>query len=175
MPVVDVKVGSVVPERAAEGVERSRHMEDELREQNERFSAAVENMSHGLCMFDADERMIICNGNYINIFCLDAKLIRPGIRFIDILRHSVDIGIASQSADELYAIRKPYIDQAKPSTYEETLSDGRIVNISHRAAGSGRLGLDLRGHHRAAPRRAGARRSSTAASTPRSPTCRKAC
>ncbi|TPN01539.1 EAL domain-containing protein [Mesorhizobium sp. B2-1-3A] len=132
MPVVDVKNGSVVPERAAEGMERSRRMEDELREQNERFSAAVENMSHGLCMFDADERMIICNGNYLNIFRLDAKLIRPGIRFIDILRHSADIGIASQTADELYAIRKPYIDQAKPSTYEETLSDDRIVSISHR-------------------------------------------
>ncbi|OBQ60081.1 putative bifunctional diguanylate cyclase/phosphodiesterase [Mesorhizobium erdmanii] len=132
MPVVDVKDGSVVPERVAEGVERSRRMEDELREQNERFSAAVENMSHGLCMFDADERMIICNGNYLKIFCLDAKLIRPGIHFIDILRHSADIGIASQSADELYAIRKPYIDQAKASTYEETLSDGRIISISHR-------------------------------------------
>ncbi|BCG74375.1 diguanylate cyclase [Mesorhizobium sp. 113-1-2] len=132
MPVVDVKDGSIVPERAPEGVERPRRMEDELREQNERFSAAVENMSHGLCMFDADERMIICNGNYIKLFCLDAKLVRPGIHFIDILRHSVDIGIASQSADELYSIRKPYIDQAKPSTYEETLSDGRIINISHR-------------------------------------------
>ncbi|TSE12958.1 EAL domain-containing protein [Mesorhizobium intechi] len=132
MPVVDVKDGSIVPERPAEGVERPRRMDDELREQNERFSAAVENMSHGLCMFDADERMIICNGNYINIFRLDAKLVRPGIRFIDILRHSVDIGVASQSAGELYAIRKPYIDQAKPSTYEETLSDGRIINISHR-------------------------------------------
>lgn len=132
MPVADAKDGSVVPEREAEGMDRSRHMEDELREQNERFSAAVENMSHGLCMFDADERMIICNGHYINIFCLDAKVVRPGIHFIDILRHSVDIGIASQSADELYAIRKPYIDQARPSTYEETLSDGRIINISHR-------------------------------------------
>ncbi|MER8633613.1 EAL domain-containing protein [Mesorhizobium opportunistum] len=137
MPVVDVKDGSIVPERAAEGMERSRRMEDELREQNERFSAAVENMSHGLCMFDADERMIICNGNYIDIFCLDAKVVRPGIRFIDILRHSVDIGIASQSANELYAIRKPYIDQAKPSTYEEALADGRIIRISHRPLASG--------------------------------------
>ncbi|MCA0032033.1 putative bifunctional diguanylate cyclase/phosphodiesterase [Mesorhizobium sp. B263B2A] len=137
MPVVDVKDGSIVPERAAEGMERSRRMEDELREQNERFSAAVENMSHGLCMFDADERMIICNGNYIDIFCLDAKVVRPGISFIDILRHSVDIGIASQSANELYAIRKPYIDQAKPSTYEEALADGRIIRISHRPLASG--------------------------------------
>lgn len=132
MPVADAKDGSTIPKREAEGMDRSRHMEDELREQNQRFSAAVENMSHGLCMFDADERMIICNGNYLNIFCLDARVIRPGIRFLDILRHSVDIGIASQTADELYGIRKPYIDQAKPSTYEETLSDGRIVSISHR-------------------------------------------
>ncbi|SDA64950.1 putative bifunctional diguanylate cyclase/phosphodiesterase [Mesorhizobium qingshengii] len=137
MPVVDAKDGSAVPKRGAEGVDRSRHMEDELREQNERFSAAVENMSHGLCMFDADERMIICNRNYLDIFCLDASVIRPGIRFLDILRHSADIGIASQSADELYAIRKPYIDQARPSTYEETLSDGRIINISHRPLASG--------------------------------------
>lgn len=137
MPVVDAKDGSVVPERVAGGVERSRRMEDELREQNERFSAAVENMSHGLCMFDADERMIICNRNYLDIFCLDASVMRPGIRFLDILRHSVDIGIASQGADELYAIRKPYIDQARPSTYEETLSDGRIINISHRPLASG--------------------------------------
>ncbi|WP_352696948.1 EAL domain-containing protein [Mesorhizobium sp. M0152] len=132
MPVADDKGSSFVPGRDAEGVERSQRMEDELRAQNERFAAAVENMSHGLCMFDADERMIICNGNYINLFRLDAKVMQPGIRFIDILRHSVDIGVASQSADELHAIRKPYIDQAKPSTYEETLSDGRIISISHR-------------------------------------------
>ncbi|MBN9221176.1 MAG: EAL domain-containing protein [Mesorhizobium sp.] len=132
MPVVDVKHGSLIPKRVAEGVERSRHMERELRAQNERFSAAVENMSHGLCMFDADERMIICNRNYVDIFRLDARVMKPGIRFLDILRHSVDIGIASQSADELYAIRKPYIDGAKASTYEEVLSDGRIIIISHR-------------------------------------------
>ena len=137
MPVADAKDGSTVPEPGAEGMDRPRSIEDELREQNERFSAAVENMSHGLCMFDADERMIICNVNYINIFCLDPKVMRPGIRFLDILRHSVDIGIASQSAEELYAIRKPYIDQAKASTYEETLSDGRIINISHRPLASG--------------------------------------
>lgn len=137
MPVAGIKAGSSVRRRRAKGVGQPQPIEDELREQNERFSAAVENMSHGLCMFDADERMIICNRNYISIFRLDAEVVRPGIRFFDILQHSVDIGIASQSAEQLYAIRKPYIDQAKPSTYEETLADGRIVNISHRPLASG--------------------------------------
>ncbi|MCV3210364.1 EAL domain-containing protein [Mesorhizobium sp. YC-39] len=137
MPVAHAKAGSPARRRGAGGFGPKRRVDDELREQNERFSAAVENMSHGLCMFDADERMIICNGNYLSIFCLDAEIVRPGIRFFDILQHSVDIGVASQSAAELYAIRKPYIDQAKPSTYEETLSDGRIIDISHRPLASG--------------------------------------
>ncbi|TIX62787.1 MAG: EAL domain-containing protein, partial [Mesorhizobium sp.] len=53
------------------------------------------------------------------------------------LQHSVEIGVASHSAADLYAIRKPYIDGAKPSTYEETLSDGRIIDISHRPLASG--------------------------------------
>jgi len=137
MPVAHMKAASTARRRRAASVAPARRMADELRAQNERFSAAVENMSHGLCMFDADERMIICNRNYLDIFHLDAKLIRPGIAFFDILQHSVDIGVASQSAEELYAIRKPYIDGAKASTYEETLSDGRIIVISHRPLASG--------------------------------------
>ena len=137
MPVAPNKADSPVPGQEAEGVAAPRRIEDELRERNERFSAAVENMSHGLCMFDASERMIICNRNYISIFCLDADVVQPGIRFFDILQHSVDLGVALHSAADLYAIRKPYIDQAKPSTYEERLSDGRIINITHRPLAPG--------------------------------------
>ncbi|RWA73371.1 MAG: EAL domain-containing protein [Mesorhizobium sp.] len=137
MPVAHVKAGSAAGKRKAIGIGPARRIAEELRAQNERFSAAVENMSHGLCMFDAEERMIICNRNYIDLFRLDAKVMKPGIRFFDILQHSVDIGIASQTAEQLYAVRKPYIDGAKPSTYEETLADGRIIVISHRPLSSG--------------------------------------
>ena len=70
-------------------------------------------------------------------------LVKPGIAFFDILRHSADIGIASQSAEELYAIRKPYIDGAKASTYEETLSDGRIIVISHRPSALAALNMAM--------------------------------
>ncbi|WP_292121279.1 PAS-domain containing protein, partial [Mesorhizobium sp.] len=132
MPGVHVKTASTAGKRGTAAIGPARRIADELRAQNERFAAAVENMSHGLCMFDADERMIICNRNYIDLFRLDAKVVKPGIRYFDILQHSVDVGVASQSAEELHAIRKPYIDGARPSTYEEVLSDGRIIVISHR-------------------------------------------
>ncbi|RWL43249.1 MAG: EAL domain-containing protein [Mesorhizobium sp.] len=137
MPGVHVKTASNAGKRRTAAFGPARRIAEELRAQNERFAAAVENMSHGLCMFDADERMIICNRNYLDLFRLDAKVVKPGIRFFDILQHSVDVGVASQSAEELYAVRKPYIDGAGPSTYEETLADGRIIVISHRPLASG--------------------------------------
>jgi PAS domain-containing protein len=41
-----------------------REREAELQAQNMRFDAALKNMSHGLCMFDRHERLIVCNERY---------------------------------------------------------------------------------------------------------------
>src|SRR5579871_3799396 len=38
-----------------------RQRESELAHQNMRFAAAVENMSQGLCMYDRDQKLVICN------------------------------------------------------------------------------------------------------------------
>src|SRR5207302_4872473 len=40
----------------------------EMNDQNVRFDAALNNMSQGLCMFDAEQRLIVCNEQYIKIF-----------------------------------------------------------------------------------------------------------
>jgi PAS domain-containing protein len=38
--------------------------EEELRRQNEKLDAALDNMLQGLAMFDADQRLIVCNRRY---------------------------------------------------------------------------------------------------------------
>ena len=58
--------------------------EDTLRQQNLLFDAALNNMSQGLCMFDADQRLIVCNEQYVEIFDTDRKLIRPGVTLREI-------------------------------------------------------------------------------------------
>ncbi|MDO8361064.1 MAG: PAS-domain containing protein, partial [Devosia sp.] len=40
----------------------------ELERQNIRLDAAVNNISQGLCMFDAKERLVICNAPYARIY-----------------------------------------------------------------------------------------------------------
>jgi PAS domain-containing protein len=47
-----------------------RDRESELEAQNLRFDAALTNMPHGLCMFDRNERLIVCNERYTEMYGL---------------------------------------------------------------------------------------------------------
>src|SRR3954447_14532001 len=62
-----------------EDVTERHRMEHELRLQYERFDQAINNMSHGLSMFGPDERLIVCNAQYLKIYGLDPKVVKPGI------------------------------------------------------------------------------------------------
>src|SRR5262245_32975759 len=55
-----------VAERTADLRER----EHELQEQNLRFDAAINNMSQGLLLFDPNDRLVICNKRYIEMYGL---------------------------------------------------------------------------------------------------------
>jgi len=53
--------------------------EAQLREQNVLFDAALNNMSHGLCMFDVDGRLIVSNQRYAELFGLQPGSVKPGM------------------------------------------------------------------------------------------------
>jgi diguanylate cyclase (GGDEF)-like protein len=118
-------------------ITEQRRSEGELRRRNLHFDAAIANMSQGLCMFDANERMIVCNLNYPLMFGLSPEVVKPGVSLRDVLQHSVDINIASESVDELYRIRRKIIAAKQPATYCEALADGRIIDIWHRPMADG--------------------------------------
>ena len=48
---------------------------------NEHFHAALENMSQGLCMVDAGQRLIVCNQRFIEMFGLGPAPSRPARRY----------------------------------------------------------------------------------------------
>jgi diguanylate cyclase (GGDEF)-like protein len=118
-------------------ITEQRRSEDELRRRSLQFDAAIANMSQGLCMFDANEQMIVCNLNYPRIFGMSPDFVKPGISLMQALQHSVDIGIASDNVEELYRIRREIIAARRPTTYCETLADGRIIDIWHRPMADG--------------------------------------
>ncbi|MBG6154014.1 diguanylate cyclase (GGDEF)-like protein [Labrenzia sp. EL_159] len=75
--------------------------EAKLREQNVLFDAALNNMSHGLCMFDAKGKLIVSNQRYNELFELDQDAVKPGMTAaeiaavlkVDVVETDVPVGV----------------------------------------------------------------------------------
>ena len=48
-----------------------------LRLENQRMRGAINNMSQGLCMFDGNERLVVCNRRYMQMYNLSADIVTP--------------------------------------------------------------------------------------------------
>jgi diguanylate cyclase (GGDEF)-like protein len=59
--------------------------EADLRLQNQRFDAALNNMSQGLALFDSEARLVVCNARYHSMLQLPAGFARPGLPLRDIV------------------------------------------------------------------------------------------
>ena len=60
--------------------------EQELNERNRRFDLAISTMAQGLCMLDAQLRVIDCNDRYRHLFSLPAHIARPGASLWDMVQ-----------------------------------------------------------------------------------------
>jgi diguanylate cyclase (GGDEF)-like protein/PAS domain S-box-containing protein len=99
----------------------------------ERFDTALNNMSHGLCFFDEDQRLIVCNRQYLELYDLDPEVVRPGMRLNDIVDLRYWVGSAPKMSKQEYLVWRnsaPVIAQQSDTTVE--LTNGRIVRIRHR-------------------------------------------
>jgi methyl-accepting chemotaxis protein len=73
------------------------------RKQNARLVAALNNMSEGLCMFDASTRLILCNERYIEMYGLPPDLVTPGVSLRELLEHRIRAGAFTGDPDDYIA------------------------------------------------------------------------
>ncbi len=120
-------------------ISRLKKQEWSLRETNLLLDAALENMSQGLCLFDAQGRLEVFNRRYLEIFRLPADRVKPGIAFREVLEVSIANGNhPKKSVDEVLAeLEQRRRDNAKgPHLYE--FSDGRVVSSLYSPTADGR-------------------------------------
>jgi methyl-accepting chemotaxis protein len=101
---------------------------------NLRFNTALENLTHGLCMFDDDKRLVVWNERYANLYRLPPELLKVGARHEDIIGHRVTHGIlkgetsAGAVDKKLGALEK--MSQNKISSRMDELADGRLIRVT---------------------------------------------
>jgi diguanylate cyclase (GGDEF)-like protein/PAS domain S-box-containing protein len=121
-----------------EDVTERHRMEHELRLQYERFDQAVNHMSHGLCMFGPDERLIACNAQHHQMYGLDPEVIKPGATLREVVAHWIAVGNApGMSVEEFYEKRKEAVTGITPSTMRLQLKDGRVIEQTSRPTPDG--------------------------------------
>ena len=83
--------------RALAEVELERQRD--VSEQSMRLKVALENMSHGLCMFDGDHRLIVCNQKYADVYGLSREQVRPGSHIKSIFEHQAALIMDGDAGD----------------------------------------------------------------------------
>ncbi|MGC2779527.1 MAG: EAL domain-containing protein [Bradyrhizobium sp.] len=95
--------------------------------EKERLDKAVNNMTQGLLMFDASERLVIGNQRYIDMYGLSVDVVKPGCSFRDLIAHRKASGsLAGDDREYAEAILRDV--GRKKSQIIET-PDGRSIQI----------------------------------------------
>ncbi|ARQ58840.1 UNVERIFIED_ORG: diguanylate cyclase (GGDEF)-like protein/PAS domain S-box-containing protein [Rhizobium etli] len=68
---------------------------DRIKEVTHNLDVALQNMGQGICLFDGDERLVLCNKRYLEIFRFPEGSVRPGMGY----RQMVEIGYAANTED----------------------------------------------------------------------------
>jgi diguanylate cyclase (GGDEF)-like protein/PAS domain S-box-containing protein len=109
-----------------------RERETELQAQNLRFDAALENMPHGLCMFDRNECLIVCNERYGEMYGLTGEQTKRGVTLRSILEARVAAGHSPEDANRYIEERLAEVRRNDPYYTENAMRDGRVLGVNHR-------------------------------------------
>ncbi len=108
-----------------------------LRRQNTHLLTALNNMSEGLCMFDASARLILCNERYIELYGLSKEIAKPGSSLRELLDERKRANSFSGDPDQYIAETCRRMREGHGVQDVREMNDGRFIAISSRPMAGG--------------------------------------
>lgn len=123
-----------------ERLERQHHeAEAEAQRAQRRLGEAIETISEGFALYDAEDRLVICNSRYREMYAgLDVE-IRPGVAYEEVIRAAAGAGLIPDANGHLDAWLSARLDRHHHpgGSYEQRRAGGRWMKISERATADG--------------------------------------
>jgi signal transduction histidine kinase/CheY-like chemotaxis protein len=106
-----------------------------------RLKEAVEAISEGFVLYDAEDRLVLCNTTYKQIYARSSEAILTGARFEDLLRFGIERGQYRGVGSDPEGWIKEMLARRREGTepFEQELGDGRWLIVSDRRTGDGGL------------------------------------
>ena len=105
--------------------------------QNQRLDTAIDNMTQGLLLFDASERIVVCNRRYIDMYGLSDQVVKPGCSLHTLISHRKETGSFAGDIDSYREALLRDIAQGKATEIIIETTDGRTVRIVNKPLESG--------------------------------------
>jgi diguanylate cyclase (GGDEF)-like protein/PAS domain S-box-containing protein len=134
-------LGAAREARILSATNELRRSKQSLEQTNLVLHTALANMAQGLCMFDKDGRLVVCNGLYARMYKLPAELLEPGSLFDDIIAHHGRSGIVEGGAEnaeleqEVSALSA--LSATEGSSRIDEHPDGKLIRVIRRPLQSG--------------------------------------
>jgi PAS domain S-box-containing protein len=122
---------------AAVDVTERLRAEARLREQKWLTDIAVSNLTQGLVLFDSNERLVLANQRYMELYGLSSDLVKVGATNSEIMQHKKDLGIWVGDIELLRQSRLSRLAEGKPWRWIVELPDSRVVQIILRPLANG--------------------------------------
>ena len=105
----------------------------------QRLVDAIETIPEGFALYDAQDRLVLCNQRYREIYKASAVVINPGTTFEEIIRYGVDRGqyAAAIGREEAWIADRVYQHLNPTDPIEQRLNDKRWLRIQERRTSEG--------------------------------------
>jgi diguanylate cyclase (GGDEF)-like protein len=99
--------------------------------QNSPLEIALDNMSHGLCMYDRDKVLIVSNRRYAEMYNLAPTAIKPGMKLHDVFAMRIAAGNVPIDKINGFDQKSRFKLQNGVVAFDVELTDGRVISIRH--------------------------------------------
>jgi len=103
----------------------------------EMLDAALNNMSHGLCMFGPNDRLLLWNHRYVKMYKIAPDRLRVGCTLEDMIEARKAAGTAYRDLGQYRSKLQTALATRRTDSLVAELADGRIINVSYRPTQNG--------------------------------------
>ena len=103
----------------------------ELKAQALRYETAIDRISQGVCFFDGQMRVILCNRRYAEIYKITLEDVSPGTSLREISERRARVGTCPMAVDDYLAFCAKVNSSPEATNVTVELKDGRTIYISH--------------------------------------------
>ena len=101
------------------------------------FHAAIEALPHGVCVFDRQARLAVCNRRYAELYRLDVERLKPGVAWREIVDLRLEARTLPLEVDDYLVLRAPMRLDEQARQWRDKLSDGRTIAVRRQALPDG--------------------------------------